>query len=83
MTCLMQPGPGDVVDAQHAVHVAGRDRVHRGEVARAAGLREPLADAGEDGVGAAEAGGRADRHHRSVPDQASGLDGGQYGNFSH
>ena len=48
-----------------------------------AGLREPLADAGEDGVGAAETRRRADRHHRSVPDQGGGFDRGQYRNLSH
>ena len=46
---------GEMVDALDAAHVAGGDRMQRGEVARMAVGVEALADRRQHGVGTAEA----------------------------
>ena len=68
-----EAGPCEVVDPLDPVHVPGGDRVHRGQVAGAAGALEPLADGTQHAVGAAEAAGGADRDDGTVRDQRRRL----------
>ena len=63
-----RPVLGDVVDALDPVHVAGGDRMERGQVARVALCVEARADRGQHPVRAAEPGGGGDRDHGPVRD---------------
>ena len=76
-------GLGEMVDALDAPHVAGGDRVQRGEVARMALGVEPRADRREHRVGAAERRGRRHRDDRAVGDQAGRLSSGKDARLGH
>ncbi len=67
---------GDMVDALHAIHVAGRDRVDCGQPAWMPLAVEPLADGAQDAVGTAESRGGGDRDNRPVRDVGCGVVGG-------
>ena len=61
-----QAGPGQMIDALHAIHVAGRDRREDREAARLLFRAITLADRLQHEVRAIQPGRRADRHHRIV-----------------
>ena len=62
-----------MVDPGNAVHVAGADRMQRGQSARPPLAREALADRAQHPVRRIQAAGRADRHDGAVRDQARGI----------
>jgi hypothetical protein len=63
----------DVVDPLHAIHVARRDGVQRGQVARMPLGLEPCADGGQHRIRAAQRGGGRHGHHRAVRDARGGF----------
>ena len=76
-----QPILCDMVDALDAVHVAGCNRVQRGQSARMAGIAKPLAQGRQHLVRAAQRRRRRNRHHSPVGDTQHSL-GCRY-QFSH